>query len=121
MAVASKADVRRLERQVDEVYILVIGVLQVLVGRETVEKLDRRARTLATDRRYARGFPLYRLLNAKATSALYGLGCLTLEELAETLTRDQVAGTKGVGPKSMQKLDEAMAERGLVFATNGEV
>lgn len=70
-------------------------------------------------RRNAAGAPLYKTaLQERVCGALNGAGIYTLEEVAAR-TRAEVFAIDGVGPKTMQKLDAAMADRGLSWTEAG--
>jgi hypothetical protein len=54
-------------------------------------------------------------IGAPATRALRGIGVTTLEQVAEWSAAD-LAGVHGVGPVAIDRLRDALAERGLGFA-----
>ncbi|WP_107771394.1 helix-hairpin-helix domain-containing protein [Nocardioides sediminis] len=61
------------------------------------------------------GTPLPRGIGAPATRALRERGLTTLERVADC-TETDLAATHGVGPVAIDRLREALAERGLAFA-----
>ena len=60
------------------------------------------------------GTPLPRSIGAPATRALRGEGITTLEQVAE-LTPEELRALHGVGPIAVERLGEALAERGMTF------
>lgn len=62
------------------------------------------------------GTPLPRI-GAPATRALRALAIETLEQVAAR-TEAELAATHGVGPVALERLREALTERGLGFATS---
>ena len=60
------------------------------------------------------GTPLPRTIGAPATRALRGQGVTTLEQVVEWRADDLLA-LHGVGPVAVQRLGEALADRGLGF------
>jgi predicted flap endonuclease-1-like 5' DNA nuclease len=55
-------------------------------------------------------------LSQPAIRALAGVGVTTLDQLTEFRERD-LADLHGMGPKGVRILREALAERGLTFAS----
>lgn len=53
-------------------------------------------------------------IGGPATSALVQIDVLQLAQVAR-MTRDEVLGLHGVGPKAVRILDEALAQKGLRF------
>jgi hypothetical protein len=112
---------REIRTELREMRLLLEKVLSATAGKDwTSDYLDRRVKREAEFRR------------AIADSGLYNLGVpkrgrdglrenadlLTLEEVS-AWPRDKVATVDGVGPKTMKKLDAAMADRGLFWAEAG--
>lgn len=60
------------------------------------------------------GTPLPRTIGAPATRALDGAGVTRLEQLPEWTT-SELSALHGVGPVAVDRLGEALAERGLAF------
>ena len=54
-------------------------------------------------------------LSRPARRALAGAGYVRLEQLAE-VGEDEVSGLHGMGPKALNQLRRALADRGLTFA-----
>lgn len=64
------------------------------------------------------GTPLPRI-GAPATRALNAVGITSLEQVAAT-TQDELAALHGVGPMALDRLAEALAERGLAYPRSTE-
>lgn len=106
-----KKDVRKL-KELGLTESLAIGYLLSPRGEAVVDA------GLETPRQRApreTGTPLPRGIGAPATRALRNEGITTLEQVA-TLTESGLSALHGVGPIAIDRLREALAESGLVFA-----
>jgi hypothetical protein len=109
----------RLRAELRDVRYLTEAVLIALVGDGKFQSCEQWARLSSIHRRERRGTPLRDFipdrLVPKFVSTSRGMDLATLEELAGQ-PRERITAIPGLGRKTMQKLDAAMAERGLNWA-----
>jgi hypothetical protein len=107
-----KKDVRKL-KELGLTESLAIGYRLSPRGEAVVDKLHGRRRKRPPR---PEGTPLPRAIGAPATRALRQEGLVTLESLGG-VTQAQLAALHGVGPIAIARLQEALADAGLGFAT----
>lgn len=116
MGEVTKEDLKALRAEVAETRELVETTLFALVGKRA-SKYREALNAARFQRRLETGWPLYRIgVASKVWCALQSdHDLITLEELA-CMGRDEVASIPGVGPRSLEKFDVAIADRGLTWA-----
>lgn len=107
-----KKDVRKL-KELGLTESLAIGYRLSTRGEVVVDQLRGRRRKRPPR---PEGTPLPRAIGAPATRALREAGLTSLESLG-AVTEKQLAAMHGVGPVAITRLNEALADAGLGFAT----
>jgi hypothetical protein len=91
------------------------GLVWRLVEAEREAPAEERVDPAERAKRIAKGTPIFgRGLPSASEQALYRHNIITLQETAE-YPRERVAAIPGVGPKTLRKLDELLAEHGLAW------
>lgn len=130
MGEVTQADQAQLERRLEHIEALAEGIMHSLIGQEKRKTWlkwwnsedERLRREFA--RKWENETPIYKLgIPQKAVTAIdNALGqtdpywaLVTVEELTDH-SRAEVAAIRGVGPRTMAKLDAAVGDCGLVWA-----
>jgi hypothetical protein len=123
MGEVTKAEFDQLRAQVEEIYWMTRGLMQVLVGKEKTKSYaeyvkDYRSESVRSER-FGRMFSKPDgLVAAKvpqpALEALFEQDCVTVQEVA-LRPRREIARITGVGRVALARLDAALAERGLTW------
>ncbi len=114
-------EIDQLRAEIREVRYLTEAVLMSIVGKDKMLMYEIEAHVQSSLRRQRLGTPLREVgvrgrAHGRLTSSFHdGLDVQTLEEIIR-LPRERVAAVEGLGRKSMQKIEAAMAERGLAWA-----
>ena len=103
-------------KELRETRLIAEKALYAVAGREWTDDFLAQVENEAEFRRFIADSGLYRLdLDTKARQALRKVDVVTLEEAAAR-SREELAALRGVGPRTMERLDAAITERGLSYA-----
>src|SRR4051794_18997645 len=109
------SELESVRAELKEVRLLTEAVLAALVGEDKIESRLLFASIDARRRRERAGTPLRSFrLPGDAGRAFYRMDIVTLEDLAQ-YPRSEIAAIEGVGRKTMQQLDLALAEHELTW------
>jgi hypothetical protein len=112
-----------LRQEIEEAKWLAYSTIIVLSGKDradtALESTRRFIRTQEASKRFDKGWPLYRVVSSpEQFNRLEDADLLTLEEVAAE-GQENVSAIKGVGRRTLDRIEAAMTERGLAWA--GEV
>ena len=113
----TREDFEALRREIKEAKWLAYAVLHSLNGKEDADTALDRLRAFIDreefQRRFGQGTPVYAVAGSQYEH-LIEADLYTLEEVAAK-PRAEVEAVRGVGPATLQRMEAAMAERGLAW------
>lgn len=110
-------EVEHLRRELRDVRYVAEAILMKLVGRDNALMWEMEARVQSGIRRQNHGTPLRevgisgRTLDRLTSAHWDGLNIETVEELVTRWPREEIAAMEGIGRKTMEKIDAALADR----------